>query len=77
MERYLTRKIAERGWEGAAADPAGLVEAMVARGFVDDRAYADAKARSMHRRGLGARRVGEALRADGIDRDDRAAIADE
>lgn len=77
LERYLRRKIAERGWEGAAADPAGLAEAMVARGFVDDRAYADAKARSMNRRGLGARRVGEALRADGIGGDDRAAVAEE
>ncbi|MGJ3646939.1 regulatory protein RecX [Sphingomonas sp. GlSt437] len=77
LERYLRRKIAERGWEGEAADPAGLADAMVSRGYVDDRAYADAKARSMHGRGLGARRVGDALWAAGVAEGDRAAVAEE
>ncbi len=65
---YLRRKLRERGWDGdTPADPDALADRMVARGYVDDAAYAAAKARSMARRGLGARRVAEALRHAGVD----------
>lgn len=68
LAAYLRRKLRERGWEGGAEPP---VEALVARfaerGYVDDGAFASAKADALLRRGYGARRIGSALRAAGID----------
>lgn len=72
---YLARKIRERGWEGAAADPAGIAERFAALGYIDDRAYGEAKASAMARRGLGARRVAGALYQAGVKGEDAAAIA--
>ena len=73
LATYLSRKLRERGWDGAAAaDIEGLVAKMDELGFVDDEAYAGAKARSLTQRGYGARRVGQALYAAGIGDDDRA-----
>lgn len=68
---YLARKVRERGWAGERpADPAGLAEKMAALGYVDDRAYAEMKAASLTRRGLGMRRVAGALRAARIGEED-------
>ena len=76
---YLRRKIRERGWEGApddpGADPAGTAERMAALGYIDDRAWAEARAGALGRRGLGARRVTGALMAAGVGEADRAAVA--
>ncbi|MDE0878568.1 MAG: RecX family transcriptional regulator [Sphingomonas bacterium] len=72
---YLNRKIRERGWDGAAADPARLAQRMADLGYVDDRAYAEAKAAAMARRGLGARRVAIALRQARVDEQDAEEIA--
>lgn len=72
---YLKRKVRERGWEGADPQPAALAEKMAALGYLDDRAWAEARARSLGRRGLGAARVTGALRAAGVDEADRAAVA--
>lgn len=70
---YLTRKVRERGWDGiAAADPAGIAERLAGQGYVDDRAYAEAKAASLSRRGYGEWRVQAALTASGIGEEDRA-----
>src|SRR3954469_7173030 len=70
---YLARKLRERGWSGAGAPPVGrLVERMAALGYVDDRAFAEARAGALSRRGYGARRVGAALRAAGIAEADAA-----
>jgi regulatory protein len=44
-------------------------------GYIDDRAFAEARATAMSRRGLGRRRVGGALRAAGIGAEDAAAVA--
>jgi regulatory protein len=63
---YLGRKLRERGAEGAV-DPRETAARMVALGYVDDRAYAEARARGLARRGLGERRVTQALREAGID----------
>lgn len=73
LRAYLVRKVRERGWDGEAG-PAydGLVERMAALGYVDDRAFAAARAASLGRRGYGERRVGEALRAAGIGEEDGA-----
>lgn len=72
---YLKRKIRERGWEGPPADPAAIAERFAALGYIDDRAFGEARAAAMARRGLGGRRVGGALRAAGIDPEDAEAIA--
>ncbi|MFL6843932.1 MAG: RecX family transcriptional regulator [Allosphingosinicella sp.] len=85
LAAYLRRKIKDRGWAGPAEAPVErLVERLVERfaelGYVDDRAFASARAASLLQRGYGARRVGEALRAAGIGEDDGAearALADE
>ena len=63
---YLGRKVRERGAQGAV-DPRGAAARMVALGYVDDQAYAEARARGLARRGLGERRVSQALRQAGID----------
>ena len=72
---YLKRKIRERGWEGALADPRGVAERMALLGYVDDRAYAEARANAMTRRGLGARRIAVAFRQAGIDETDAQGLA--
>lgn len=73
---YLTRKIRERGWAGTGSpDPAALAERMAELGYIDDRAFAEARAGAMGRRGLGARRVNQALRQAGIESGDAQAIA--
>lgn len=71
---YLVRKIRERGWEGAAADPATLAEKLAELGYIDDRAFGEARAAAMGRRGLGKRRVTGALHQAGLDEEDREAI---
>ena len=73
LAAYLGRKVRERGWAEAHAPPIeALVERLAALNYVDDRAFATAKAGALARRGYGARRVGEALRAAGIDEEDGA-----
>lgn len=64
---YLVRKLRERGWAGMVEpDLDGLAERFTRLGYVDDRAYALAKARSLSSRGYGARRVQQALALAGI-----------
>ncbi|OSZ65106.1 RecX family transcriptional regulator [Sphingomonas sp. IBVSS2] len=73
---YLSRKLQERGWDGEKSpDPEALAERMAELGYVDDRLYAESKAGAMARRGLGARRVREALRFAGVEEEDAAALA--
>lgn len=70
---YLKRKLREGGWAGAGEPPvAALVERMAALNYVDDRAFAAAKAASLGRRGYGERRIGGALKAAGIAEEDGA-----
>jgi len=75
LAAYLTRKIRERGWQGDAADVVALAERLADLGYIDDRAFGEARAGAMLRRGLGRRRVAGALRAAGIGAEDAAAIA--
>lgn len=75
LERYLARKLAERGWREAGAPPVGALAArFVALGYVDDAAYAASRERAMARRGLGGRRIAGALAADGIDAEISATV---
>jgi regulatory protein len=73
LAAYLNRKLRERGWEGPGAPPVEtLVARMAALNYVDDRAFAAARAAALSRRGYGARRVGAALRGAGIEEEDAA-----
>jgi regulatory protein len=74
LERYLARKLRERGWDGPGApDPAALVARYVALGYVDDVAYARARSGGLLRRGYGPRRVRQALAEAGIGEETRQA----
>ncbi len=65
---YLRRKVRERGWgDEGEVDFDGLADRLVQLGYVDDRAYALAKARSLTGRGYGERRVRQALAIAGVD----------
>lgn len=76
LERYLARKLHERGWTadevgigdagGADAALAALVARTVALGYVDDAAFAETRVAALARRGYGARRRRDALRAAGV-----------
>lgn len=67
LERYLKRKLRERGWEGEREpDLPALVGRYVELGYVDDEAFARARSGSLLRRGYGPRRVREALGEAGI-----------
>lgn len=73
LARYLDRKLKERGWDGERPpDVAQLVEKLAGQGFIDDRAFAEAKAGSLLRRGYGRRRVSVALVQAGIEEEDRS-----
>jgi regulatory protein len=69
LTAYLQRKIRERGWkEGEPfADLDALMADFSALGYVNDAAFADAKARSFVRRGYGPRRFEQELYAAGIE----------
>ncbi|MBJ7443605.1 MAG: RecX family transcriptional regulator [Sphingobium sp.] len=69
---YLQRKVKERGWGGEQpADLPALVERLAALSYVDDSQYAVMKSAALGRRGYGARRINESLRAAGIAPADR------
>lgn len=72
LRRYLARKLREREWVGEnVPDIDGLVASFEERGFVDDAGWAEARASALTARGYGTRRIGEDLRAAGIDADIR------
>jgi len=67
LERYLQRKLHERGWQGEnEPDVAAMVSRYVEKGYVDDAVYARARANDLLRRGYGGRRVKQALGQAGI-----------
>ena len=77
LAAYLVRKVRERGWADSGNAPPDqaverLVERFAALGYVDGRAFAEARAASLGRRGYGERRVGVALKAAGIGEEDAA-----
>jgi regulatory protein len=74
LSNYLTRKIGERGWkEGEPrADLDVMMQDFAELGYVNDAAYAGARARSLLRRGYGARRLDQDLYAAGISDTDAA-----
>ena len=77
LGHYLRRKVNERGWTGEREPPiAEIVEKLVEAGYIDDPAYALAKARYLGSRGYGERRVAVELRAAGIEEEDGAPARD-
>lgn len=77
LKAYLTRKVRECGWDdggtpetaapdAAAPDIGAIVQQMVALGYVDDAAFAEARGAGLLRRGYGARRIDEALAGAGV-----------
>jgi regulatory protein len=74
---YFRRKLRERGvvegFDITGIDP--LVEKFARLGYVDDASWASSKAGSLTRRGYGPRRIGDALRAAGIDPELAQALA--
>lgn len=74
---YLDRKLRERGWAGdRPPDTAAIAQRMAEFRYVDDRAFAEARVRAMGRRGLGARRIADALRAAGVAGEDGESVQD-
>ncbi len=72
LRRVLMRRV-ERSARAHGTDPedgAALVEDIVARfrasSLIDDRLYAESRARSLHRRGVPARGIAARLRAKGV-----------
>ena len=76
LERYLARKLAERGWTEGEERPdlSALIASYVDLGYVDDAAYARMKATGLQQRGYGARRVHQALAEAGVEPDLRAEV---
>jgi regulatory protein len=70
LASYLSRKVRERGWEGDPPDIAAISERLSELGYIDDRAFAEARGAAFQRRGYGERRLGQALKAAGIAEED-------
>lgn len=71
LKAYLVRKLRERGWLEDREPPVeAIVERLAELGYVDDRAFASARAASLSRRGFGARRVEASLKSAGIGEED-------
>jgi regulatory protein len=77
LKSYLARKVKERGYEGPGPDLEALAERLAGLGYIDDAAFASARAASLQRRGYGERRIGVALRVAGIEADEALAVQEE
>ena len=77
LVEYLKRKLRERGWEGDGnAKVVEIAQKFADLGYIDDRAFALAKASAHASRGLGSRRLGLALRSAGVEDEDRGDAMD-
>lgn len=73
LRDYLGRKLRERGWDGETSpDVEVIADRLAELGYIDDAAFAVSKARTMSNRGLGSRRVAQALHGAGISEEDGA-----
>ena len=71
LRTYLTRKLRERGWDGAGEpDLEALAGRLAELGYVDDAAYAMSKAQALTARGFGRRRLDDKLRQAGVGEED-------
>ncbi len=83
LQQVLARKLRRALERGELEDLATgqrwvdeIVAAMLAKGYVNDRLYAETKAASLHRRGLGRRRIAATLAQKGLDSDTTQAAMD-
>lgn len=75
LERYLSRKLRERGWEDEnPPDINALSDKYVELGYIDEPAFARARSGGLLRRGYGPRRVEQVLEEAGIGADLREDI---
>lgn len=69
LKSYLVRKVKVRGWTG---DEPPVFDTIVTRfisaGYINDAEFAEARARSLARRGYGHRRLAQALDSAGVSR---------
>lgn len=71
LRSYLSRKVRERGWDGPGEpELERIAERFADLGYVDDSAFAHARAGSLSARGYGSRRIGQALSAAGVSGED-------
>ncbi len=76
LQRYLARKLRERGWEGAdQPDLPALVTRYIDLGYIDDATFARSRSGSLLRRGYGPQRISQALDEAGIAEEIRRDIA--
>lgn len=76
LATYLARKIRERGWAGVETpDVDTLIANFAELGYVDDAAFATARAASLVRRGFGEGRIRMSLRHAGIGGEAAATIS--
>jgi regulatory protein len=73
LRSYLARKVRERGWQGEPPEVERLVERLSELGYIDDRAFAEARGSAFQRRGYGERRLDQALKAAGVEDPDAEA----
>lgn len=83
LKSYLERKVKARGWTGDEPPAFNtIVTRFVSAGYINDAEFAEARARSLARRGYGHRRLAQALDSAGVARaitqslvpDEKAAI---
>lgn len=73
LSNYLRRKINERGWDDVSGpDVDALTERLCDLGYINDAQFAEARSRTLVRRGFGKRRLDDDLRAAGIAEKDGA-----
>ena len=76
LERYLARKLRERGWAGEGEPDLAAIAARFAElGYVDDAGYARMRRAALLGRGLGGRRVAQVLAEAGVAGEISAALA--
>ncbi len=70
LQTYLKRKLRERGWESEETPGvSALSSEFAALGYINDASWAEGRSAALKRRGLGERRIVQALRFAGIDKD--------
>ncbi len=67
LQDYLKRKLRERGWTGDILPEVGaLADTFAELGYIDDAAWAEGRSAALKRKGLGERRIRQALSVAGI-----------
>lgn len=81
LSDYLKRKVRERGWDDGSGGQSStaietLIDQIVDLGYVNDQAFAAARAASLSRKGYGAMRIRSALGAAGIEAEQARSLSE-